>query len=202
MKFSLEHLSKYRKWILFLLILFLFFVYLDKRIMLFIKDVRLAYPEEFAYLKIFNNLIERAYRVFIAISVILGFYNLFSKTQKEKGIKIILGMVIVGILSQAKYLLGRARPKITYETIFTGPSEEYVYASFPSGHTFFIFAMARIYSHIYPKYRIFFYTFAILVALERLLNFAHFPSDLIAGAFLGVCLGNIIISKTSKKLKD
>jgi membrane-associated phospholipid phosphatase len=107
----------------------------------------------------------------------------------------------VGILSQIKYLLGRARPKLTFDTLFTGPSKEYIYASFPSGHTFFIFAVARVFSHLYPRYKVFFYFFAILVALERLLAFAHFPSDIIAGAFLGNYLSKVIISEVSKRFE-
>lgn len=194
----MKTLLKYKDWFLFLLVLLVFLLYLDKKIMLFIGVIKSNYPSFQIYLKSLSNLIEILYRISIILVIVLGFYNFFSKTKKEKGIKIILVLVIVGILSQIKYLLGRARPKTTLETIFTGPTKKYAYASFPSGHTFFIFAVAKILAYYYPKYRILFYLFAIVVALERLLNFAHFPSDILAGAFLGNYISNFIIKKKLK----
>ncbi len=191
---------KQKNWIIFLSLLLIFFLYLDKNIMLFLKYLKTNYPLQYSYLKNFTEIIETLYQIFVVIIIFLGLYNFF-KNKKERGIKIILIVITVGILSQIKYLLGRARPKLTFDTLFTGPSKEYIYASFPSGHTFFIFAVARVFSHLYPRYKVFFYFFAILVALERLLAFAHFPSDIIAGAFLGNYLSKVIISEVSKRFE-
>ncbi len=199
MKNPAKYLLKYKNWILFFIFLLICFLYLDKQVMLSIKQFKQTYPLEYAYLKKFCKLIGSLYKLFVGIVIFLGLCNFFSKNKKEKGIKIILTVVIVGILSQVKYLIGRERPKITFETVFKGPSKKYVYASFPSGHIFFIFAIARVLSYVYSRYKVFFYLFAVLVALQRLLVFAHFPSDIIAGAFLGDYISKVIILKTSKK---
>jgi len=169
--------------------------------MLFIENLKLSYSLEYGYLIYLSKFVELFYKIFVAFFVILGVYKSFSKADKEKGIKILVITVIVGILSQIKYLIGRARPKITFETVFNGPSTKYAYASFPSGHTFFIFASAKVLSNLYPKYRFLFYVFAFIVALERLLVFAHFPSDIIAGAFLGLYVSDFIFKKSSTILR-
>jgi len=189
---------KYKNWFLFGLILLIFLLYLDKKTMLFVENIKSNFPQFYTYLKFLSNFVENFYKIFVVFVTILGFYNLFYKNKREGGIKIILVLLIVGVLSQVKYLLGRARPKITLETIFTGPTKKYAYASFPSGHTFLIFAIAGILSYFYPRYKIFFYFLAIFVALERLLNFAHFPSDILAGAFFGTHISNFIIKQNLK----
>jgi membrane-associated phospholipid phosphatase len=58
--------------------------------------------------------------------------------------------------------------------------------SFPSGHVCFAFASAAALARLFPRQRIVFYAFAIVVAGERVAENAHYPSDVVAAAVLGI----------------
>ena len=95
-----------------------------------------------------------------------------------------------GILSQlVKHLVGRARPKLI-DTLgawhFDLFSLKAVLASFPSGHTTTIFAAAASLSFFRPRWAPLFFLLALPVAASRLIVGAHYPSDVLAGAFLGL----------------
>ena len=66
------------------------------------------------------------------------------------------------------------------------------FISFPSGHSVTAFAMAFVLSRAYPRYAFFFYGLAGLVALSRVYLAKHFPSDVVAGAALGLLAGWIV----------
>lgn len=185
---------KYKNFFLFLFLLFLYFLYLDQKIVFFLKNLQINYKECFFYIKIFTKLIEKFYKIFVIFNIFMSIYS-YIFGNKILGKRLILGIILGEILSYTKYLFGRARPKVTFETLFKGPNLEYEYASFPSGHTLFIFTMVKILSHQYPKYRFLFYFLAFLVAAQRLFVLAHFPSDILVGAFLGYQIGKLIIER-------
>ena len=115
-------------------------------------------------------------RVLAAIAVRLGFL-----------------FVAVGlpglIFTIAKRLVGRARPLVegsadpfNYRPL--GWSVEY--ASLPSGHAIDAFAIAMAVGALWPRARPVLWTYAVLIAASRVVLTAHFPSDVIAGALVGV----------------
>ncbi|MEJ2683796.1 MAG: phosphatase PAP2 family protein [Candidatus Sulfobium sp.] len=119
-----------------------------------------------------------------------------NRTFSDAGKYLLAGFVASGVTVQIiKHLLGRARPRITYETLFTGPSLRGGYDSFPSGHTTAAFCFAFIISLYFPKYRFFFYLLAVLIALSRVIGLSHFPSDLLAGAVVGLAVGKVMLLK-------
>jgi undecaprenyl-diphosphatase len=61
--------------------------------------------------------------------------------------------------------------------------------SFPSGHTTTSFACATVLAAFVPRLRVPFYVLAVLVAVSRLYNGVHYPTDVIAGAALGTAVG-------------
>jgi undecaprenyl-diphosphatase len=61
--------------------------------------------------------------------------------------------------------------------------------SFPSGHSVTAFALAFVLSRAYPRYGVLFYGLAGLVALSRVYLAKHFPSDVVAGAAIGLLAG-------------
>jgi undecaprenyl-diphosphatase len=88
-----------------------------------------------------------------------------------------------------KYLIGRGRPFVggkanPFNFIpFEGTG---AYASLPSGHAITAFALAFAVSALWPRLRVFMFTYAIAILLTRLVLLAHHPSDVTAGALLGL----------------
>jgi len=88
-----------------------------------------------------------------------------------------------------KYLIGRGRPFVggkadPFNFIpFEGTG---AYASLPSGHAITAFALAFAVSALWPRLRVFMFTYAIVILLTRLVLLAHHPSDVVAGALVGM----------------
>lgn len=88
-----------------------------------------------------------------------------------------------------KYLIGRGRPFVggaanPFNFIpFEGTG---AYASLPSGHAITAFALAFAVSTLWPRLRVVMFTYAIVILLTRLVLLAHHPSDVAAGALLGM----------------
>jgi undecaprenyl-diphosphatase len=99
--------------------------------------------------------------------------------------------VLVPVLSGEiiKYAVGRGRPFVGGKANafnfapFTGTE---AYLSFPSGHAVASFALAFAVGAIWPRARFAMAVYAILIAITRLVLLAHHPSDVVAGAVLGV----------------
>lgn len=73
--------------------------------------------------------------------------------------------------------------------------------SFPSGHTTTSFALAYVLARRHPSMGVFFYAVAALVAASRVYLGSHYPTDILAGAFIGVSAGYLIIDKTRQREK-
>lgn len=97
---------------------------------------------------------------------------------------------LVGVLTNIvtvfplKYLVNRQRPD--------GPCSRWD-SSFPSGHTTFSFTQAFITAHHYPKFKIPVFTYATVVGISRIYLKKHYPSDVIAGALLGILTGYLTV---------
>src|ERR1019366_3933713 len=88
-----------------------------------------------------------------------------------------------------KWIVGRGRPFVGGEANpfnfehFAGTE---AYASFPSGHAITSFALAFAVSALWPRARAAMIVYAVLIAVSRLVLLAHHPSDVVAGALIGV----------------
>jgi undecaprenyl-diphosphatase len=93
------------------------------------------------------------------------------------------------VVTIAKRLIGRARP-YSWEAGGTFSFEplrwNVDYASLPSGHGTTAFAAAFAVGALYPRLRVPLWTFAVLVAASRVAVSAHYPSDVLAGALIGI----------------
>lgn len=88
-----------------------------------------------------------------------------------------------------KWIVGRGRPFVGGKADafnfapFTGSE---AYASFPSAHAITAFALAFAVSAVWPRARAAMIVYAVLIAASRLVLLAHHPSDVVAGALIGV----------------
>ena len=88
-----------------------------------------------------------------------------------------------------KWVAGRGRP------FAGGPANPFnftpfagteAHASFPSAHAITAVALALAVSAVWPRVRVAMIVYALLIAASRLVLLAHHPSDVVAGALIGV----------------
>jgi membrane-associated phospholipid phosphatase len=86
-----------------------------------------------------------------------------------------------------KRLVGRVRPDHPNAGSFTGITRVHDNSieSFPSGHTACAVALSATLAHYFPVTSAVVWTLAALCGILRYLVDAHWPSDILAGAFLG-----------------
>lgn len=79
----------------------------------------------------------------------------------------------------------RSRPfdHLRHITPSLRPSDKF---SFPSGHTAAAFVFASLIGWHYPEFSAAAFTTAILIGLSRVILCVHYPSDIVAGAVLGM----------------
>ena len=96
------------------------------------------------------------------------------------------------IIHLLKNGVARFRPALWYrdgEYGFGWPFVEGFPAdAWPSGHTQTAFAVAAVSALIAPRWRVPIYLVAGLVGLSRLVNGAHYLSDVVAGAFIAIAV--------------
>ncbi len=88
-----------------------------------------------------------------------------------------------------KWIVGRGRPFVGGKADafnFAPFAGSEAYASFPSGHAITAFALAFAVSAVWPRARAAMIVYAVLIAVSRLVLLAHHPSDVVAGALIGV----------------
>lgn len=88
-----------------------------------------------------------------------------------------------------KLLIGRARPGMLEEAGIFGLvpfSSGHDFQSFPSGHATTLFALAAALACLAPRWRVPLYALAALLSLSRVAVAAHYPSDIVGGAMVGV----------------
>jgi membrane-associated phospholipid phosphatase len=103
-----------------------------------------------------------------------------------------LGAGVLASLTKmtAKRLVHRTRPNVLMDEGFyvkgwLGPNAG-PWQSFPSGHSALSVAVARAVGRAYPEVRFPAYGGAAAVAFIQVLRGAHFPSDVIVGAAIGI----------------
>jgi membrane-associated phospholipid phosphatase len=88
-----------------------------------------------------------------------------------------------------KYCVGRGRPFVGGDANafhFSHFAGNPAYYSFPSGHATTAFALAFAVSAVWPGTRIAMAVYAVIIAATRLVLLAHHPSDVVAGALIGI----------------
>lgn len=150
-----------------------------------------------------QNISKSVYPLAIAtpLSVLaVGIFNKDKKLQKQS-YHIIGSLLINTAITQGmKYSINRSRPYEDYPTLIHPYTIEKD-ASFPSGHTSTAFAMATSLSIQYKKWYVVVPAFAWAgsVAYSRMYLGEHYPTDVFAGAVIGI--GSAYLSEwLTKKL--
>lgn len=110
----------------------------------------------------------------------------------ERALFVFTAVAASGIAVQIiKHVVGRARPRLIDQFgafHFDHFSVKASLASFPSGHSTSIFALAAALGLIVPRLRLGVFALAVLVGLARVALAAHYASDILAGAIFGVAV--------------
>ena len=128
----------------------------------------------------------------VGVPTAMGIYALIRKDQPLLKDAIYIGTSVieaVGITYATKYLVDRDRPFVKYPNQvqpYWAPSADS--PSFPSGHTAAAFSLATSLSLKYPKWYVIAPSalWACGVGFARINQGVHYPSDVLAGAAIGV----------------
>ncbi|MBR5153761.1 MAG: phosphatase PAP2 family protein [Alphaproteobacteria bacterium] len=120
----------------------------------------------------------------------------FEKTKASNAFLIFYSVLGAGLLvGVLKVLIGRARP-IFYEALgmtgFFPPSTEWAFNSMPSGHTAVSFAGLVMIGMLAPRFKPLTWTLAIFIGMSRVAYGAHWPTDVIFGAFIGMVVADLV----------
>jgi len=138
---------------------------------------------------VFRGITNSAVPVAISTPIVLYGIGILTKDSVTTSKSYYIGLTVLTatVLSTAlKYSINRPRPFETYpdiEKLTSGGSP-----SFPSGHTSDAFALATSLTIAYPKWYVIApsYAWAGAVGYSRMELGVHYPSDVLAGALVGV----------------
>ena len=148
-----------------------------------------------AFGKIFNW---KVWLIFSALAVVAFFiykaiqneYDLryaFVKIKNSYFFYVLLSVIFAcGFTKIAKVIIGRARPIFADPTLFNMFSDSNAFQSMPSGHTAVSFAGLVMLGMLFPRIKWATWTLAIIIGISRVYVGAHWVSDVIFGAFIGM----------------
>lgn len=124
------------------------------------------------------------------------FYVARKRNQAERMFYLFSAIAVSGLVTDViKWLMGRWRPKVftpdgLYGFEFFGFG--YEQTSFPSGHATTICSLAFALSILYPRLRWLWIIIAFLVSISRVVIGAHYPSDVLMGAYVGIIVAFLL----------
>jgi membrane-associated phospholipid phosphatase len=138
--------------------------------------------------------------------VVLGVVVIVLEPGRWRGIvAALLAVVVAGLLANvAQGAIGRLRPnQADTHLAFVPPFSELLTkqrVSFPSGEAATGLALACVLSRLFPRWRLVFYVGGALAAGARLVNGAHYLSDVAAGGLVGVLVADFVFRALRRHL--
>lgn len=128
------------------------------------------------------------YLAFILVGIMVLYILFNDHSFKEKivtGVLILLAGLIArwGVTEPIRWLWNRPRPFLSHQVHQLLTENSY---SFPSGHSTLFFAFSTIIYFHYKRLGIFFYIATICMTIARIMAGVHYPSDIVAGAVVGI----------------
>ncbi len=121
-----------------------------------------------------------AFCLFLFVFIRLALHSPLSAAK----LCIIIGASYV-IVSLTRKIINAPRPYEIYD-FYEAPPKEKKGVSFPSRHTFLVFAIATVCLPASPLPAIILFVLGVLLAVSRVLIGIHFIRDVLCGALLGV----------------
>jgi membrane-associated phospholipid phosphatase len=98
-------------------------------------------------------------------------------------VPVLVGEVIKWSVGRGRPFVGGGEGNVFHFSHFAGTQ---AYSSFPSGHAMTACALAFAVSAVWPRARGAMIAYAVIIVATRLVLLAHHPSDVVAGALVGV----------------
>ena len=140
-----------------------------------------------------------AYLPYLLVLLLVSFL-FWPKKDKIKNRAMVLVSIAAAIIARfgvknlILFFYDRPRPYMdltfTHKLIPLSAAENL--QSFPSGHVLFFFALSTVIYSFNKKLGIFFLACSTLMSIARVFVGVHWPSDILAGAILGIIIGVII----------
>lgn len=122
--------------------------------------------------------------------------DFLSKTHNSYAFFVLSSVLAASIVGKIlKIVIGRMRP-VFFEALdktgFVPFSTDWAFNSMPSGHSFASFAGLVMLGLLAPKIKWFTWSLAIIIGVSRICVGAHWPSDVIFGAFIGMLAADFV----------
>ncbi|HEY6861646.1 MAG TPA: phosphatase PAP2 family protein [Pseudolabrys sp.] len=140
--------------------------------------------------------------LFIALAALPSALTRFSQ-RVLAAIMVRIGFLFTAIavpslfVTIVKRMIGRARPMVGGSLdpfLFSPFAWHPAYAGLPSGHATTAFAVLVAFGTLWPRARTVLLIYALLIAVSRVIVNAHYPSDVFAGALVGMA-GAILVRR-------
>lgn len=129
---------------------------------------------------------DKGARVFLSIALAVVFHFFFDQ------------FVLKNLMT--KFFPARRRPYLAYPEKIKPFGKKSQDSSFPSNHMAGTLSVLTVFLYHYSGWNISIVAFAFLMGLARIRNGMHYPSDVLAGAVLGICWATLGIYLTNNFL--
>lgn len=114
---------------------------------------------------------------------------------------VVSAIIATGVL---KVLIGRSRPVLfdaLGQTYFEPGVFDTIFNSMPSGHSATSFAGLCMIGMLYPRVRWLMWILATVIGVSRVYVGAHWPSDVVLGAFIGIVCA-VVVKSVLKRINS